>query len=174
MGQVAAVCELRCLYWAGNHSYLQSPSVYAGGLYKIFPKACNVYPLGLIYLMFLRFTYFLTYFGCAVSSLLLGLFSCCSKCGLPFIAVPGLLAGCPSLRCLGFSRAALHCGAWAPRGLPFIAVPGLLAGCPSLRCLGFSRAALHCGAWASRCGSFSCCGAQALGTWASVMAPRGL
>lgn len=131
MGQVVAVCELRCLYWAGNHSYLQSPSVYAGGFYKVFPKACNVYPLGLTYLMFLRFIYFLTYCGCAVSSLLLGLFSRCSKCGLPFIAVPGL-AGCPSLRCLGSSRAALPHGAWAPLGLPFIVVPGLLAAAASL------------------------------------------
>lgn len=137
MGQVVAVCELRCLYWAGNHSYLQSPSVYAGGFYTVFPKACNVYPLGLTYLMFLRFIYFLTYCGCAVSSLLLGLFSRCSKCGLPFIAVPGLLVGCPLSRCLG-SRAALPCGAWAPRGLPFLTVPGLLSGYPSLWCLGFS------------------------------------
>ena len=33
---------------------------------------------------------------------------------------------------------------------------------------------LRCGAWASHCGSFSCCGAQALGTWASVVAACGL
>ena len=32
----------------------------------------------------------------------------------------------------------------------------------------------RCGAWASHCGGFSCCGAQALGTWASVVSARGL
>ena len=31
-------------------------------------------------------------------------------------------------------------------------------------------AALHCSAWASHCSGVSCCGAQALGTWASVIA----
>lgn len=93
MGQVTAVCEFRCLCWAGHYSYLQSPSVYADGFYKTFPKARNIYPLGLTYLsfFFLRFIYFLTYFGCAVSLLLLGLFS------------------------LQQVRAALHCGAWASR-----------------------------------------------------------
>ena len=30
-------------------------------------------------------------------------------------------------------------------------------------------AALSCGARASHCGGFSCCGARALGTWASVV-----
>ena len=35
-------------------------------------------------------------------------------------------------------------------------------------------ATLHCGAWASHCGGFSCCGAQALGAWASVVVARGL
>ena len=35
-------------------------------------------------------------------------------------------------------------------------------------------ATLHCGARASHCGGFSCCGAQALGTWASVVEARGL
>ena len=34
--------------------------------------------------------------------------------------------------------------------------------------------ASHCGAWASDCGGFSCCGAPALGTWASVVVARGL
>ena len=29
-------------------------------------------------------------------------------------------------------------------------------------------ATLRCGAWASHCGGFSCCGARALGTQASV------
>ena len=31
-----------------------------------------------------------------------------------------------------------------------------------------------CSAWASHCGGFSCCGAWTLGTWASVVAARGL
>ena len=35
-------------------------------------------------------------------------------------------------------------------------------------------AILHCGARASHCGGFSCCGAQALGAWASVVAARRL
>ena len=35
-------------------------------------------------------------------------------------------------------------------------------------------AALRCGAWASHCGGFSCCGARALGAWASVVAARRL
>ena len=35
-------------------------------------------------------------------------------------------------------------------------------------------ATLHCGARASHCGGFSCCGAQALGTRASVVVARGL
>ena len=33
---------------------------------------------------------------------------------------------------------------------------------------------LCCGAWASHCGDFSCCGARALGTRASVVVARGL
>ena len=33
---------------------------------------------------------------------------------------------------------------------------------------------LPCGARASHCGGFSCCGARALGTWASAVAARGL
>ena len=37
-----------------------------------------------------------------------------------------------------------------------------------------ARATLHCGAWASHCGGFSCCGAQALGAWATVVVARGL
>ena len=35
-------------------------------------------------------------------------------------------------------------------------------------------ATLRCGARASHCGGFSCCGAQALGVWASVVVARGL
>ena len=33
---------------------------------------------------------------------------------------------------------------------------------------------LRCGEWASHCGGFSCCGAWALGAWASVVVARGL
>ena len=33
---------------------------------------------------------------------------------------------------------------------------------------------LLCGVPASHCGGFSCCGARALGTWASVVVARGL
>ena len=35
-------------------------------------------------------------------------------------------------------------------------------------------ATLHCGARTSPCGGFSCCGAWALGAWASVVVARGL
>ena len=35
-------------------------------------------------------------------------------------------------------------------------------------------ATVRCGAWASHCGGFSCCGARALGMWASVVVARGL
>ena len=37
-----------------------------------------------------------------------------------------------------------------------------------------SGATLRWGAWASRCSGFSCCGARALGTWASVVVAHGL
>ena len=47
----------------------------------------------------------------------------------------------------------------------------LRTGFPQLRQVG---ATLHCGAWASHCGGFSCCGAWALGTRASVVVARGL
>ena len=57
----------------------------------------------------------------------------------------------------------------------------LIFGCDgsSLLCVGFLQlqragAALHCSARASHCGGFSCCGARALGAWASVDAARGL
>ena len=33
---------------------------------------------------------------------------------------------------------------------------------------------LHCGAQASHCSGFSCCGARALGAWASVVVARGI
>ena len=45
-------------------------------------------------------------------------------------------------------------GLCCSRGLSLVAVTG---------------GTLHCGARASRCGGFSCCGAQALGTRASVV-----
>ena len=35
-------------------------------------------------------------------------------------------------------------------------------------------ATLCCGVWVSYCGGFSCCGAWALGEWASVIVARGL
>ena len=47
-------------------------------------------------------------------------------------------------------------------------------------CAGFSLVAasagvtLHCGVRASHCGGFSCCGARAVGTQASVVAALGL
>ena len=53
-------------------------------------------------------------------------------------------------------RAFSSCG---ERGLLLVAVRGLL---------------IACGAWASHCGGFSCCGARALGTQASVVVARGL
>ena len=36
------------------------------------------------------------------------------------------------------------------------------------------EATLRCSAWASHCSGFSCCGAQALSAWASVVVARGL
>ena len=36
------------------------------------------------------------------------------------------------------------------------------------------RVTLHCSAQAYHCGGFSCCGAGALGAWASVVVARGL
>ena len=41
-----------------------------------------------------------------------------------------------------------------------------------LRC--WAPALSSCGARASHCGGFSCCGARALGAWASVVVARGL
>ena len=46
-----------------------------------------------------------------------------------------------------------------------------MAGGGGERCAG---ATLRCDAWASHCGGFSCCGAWALGMWASVVVARGL
>ena len=49
----------------------------------------------------------------------------------------------------------------------------------SLLLMGFLQlwragATLHCSEWASHCSGFSCCGARALGAWASVVVARGL
>ena len=51
----------------------------------------------------------------------------------------------------------------------FVAACGL-----SLVAASGGGATLHCGAQASHCGGFSCCGARALGTWASVVVAHGL
>ena len=40
--------------------------------------------------------------------------------------------------------------------------------------MGQAGATLCCGVQASHCGGFSCCGARALGTWASVVVAHGL
>ena len=37
-----------------------------------------------------------------------------------------------------------------------------------------SGASLRCSAWVSHCSGFSCCGARALGAWASVVVAHGL
>ena len=56
----------------------------------------------------------------------------------------------------------------------------LIFGCvaSSLLCMGFLQlqrvgATLRCSTQASHCGGFSCCGAQAQGTWAPVVVARG-
>ena len=55
----------------------------------------------------------------------------------------------------------------------FLAALGLC--CCKLRRAGTQvGATLHCGAGACHCGGFSCCGARAIGTWASVVVARGL
>ena len=46
--------------------------------------------------------------------------------------------------------------------------------CVGLSLVAASRAFSGCGAWASHCAGFSCCRAQALGPWTSVVAARGL
>ena len=45
---------------------------------------------------------------------------------------------------------------------------------PGLSLVAASGATLRCGVWASHCSGFSCCGAQALGAWASVVAAHRL
>ena len=47
----------------------------------------------------------------------------------------------------------------------FLAAPGLCC---------CAQAFSSCGTQPSHCGGFSCCGAQALGTWASVVVECGL
>ena len=46
--------------------------------------------------------------------------------------------------------------------------------CASFLQLQRAGATLRCSAWASHCGGFSCCGALAVGAWASVVSARGL
>ena len=46
--------------------------------------------------------------------------------------------------------------------------------CAALGLYSCAWAFSSCGVRASHCGGFSCCGAQALGAWASVVAVRGL
>ena len=53
----------------------------------------------------------------------------------------------------------------------FLAVLGL---CCCAQAFSSCGTTLHCGARASHCGDFSCCGAQALGVWASVVVARRL
>ena len=56
----------------------------------------------------------------------------------------------------------------------FLAVLGLRCCAPAFFMLRRAGATLHCSAWASHCSGFSCCGAQALGVWASVVVARRL
>ena len=50
----------------------------------------------------------------------------------------------------------------------------VFAAAPGLSLVVASGATLCCGTQASRCGGFSCCGARALGVWASVVMARRL
>ena len=56
----------------------------------------------------------------------------------------------------------------------FLAALGLCCYTRAFLYLWLAGATLQCGAWASQCSGFSCCGPQALGTWASVVVARGL
>ena len=56
----------------------------------------------------------------------------------------------------------------------FLAVLGLCCCAQAFSSCGERGATLHCGAGASHCGGFSCCGARALGVWASVVVACGL
>ena len=63
--------------------------------------------------------------------------------------------------------------AWLSRIFIFVCTGSLLL-CTAWFSKFSSFTTLSCGAQASHCGGFSCCGAQALGTWASVDAAQGL
>ena len=56
----------------------------------------------------------------------------------------------------------------------FLAALGLCCCARAFLWLRRAGATLRCGAWASQCGGFSCCGARALGMWASVVVAHGL
>ena len=56
----------------------------------------------------------------------------------------------------------------------FLAALGLRCCARAFSSCGEQGATLCCGARASHCGGFSCCGAGALGTWASVVVAHGL
>ena len=76
----------------------------------------------------------------------------------------------PSTKCLIFY-------AFFPHKFIYLFVFGCIGS--SLLCACFLQlwqagATLRCGAWASHCSGFSCCGAWALGTWASVVVARRL
>ena len=56
----------------------------------------------------------------------------------------------------------------------FLAALGLRCYVQAFSSCGEWGTTLHCSAPASCCGDFSCCGAQALSVWASVVVARGL
>ena len=57
----------------------------------------------------------------------------------------------------------------------FLAVLGLCCCARAFcSCGEWGRATLHCSVRASHCGGFSCCGAHAVGAWASVVVALGL
>ena len=55
----------------------------------------------------------------------------------------------------------------------YLVVPAFIA-LHGLSLVARSRATLRCGQWASYCGGISCCGAHALGVWASGVTSCGL
>ena len=56
----------------------------------------------------------------------------------------------------------------------FLAVLGLRCCAQAFLSLWLAGATLCCGTQPSHCGGFSCCGARALGAWASVVVAHGL
>ena len=62
---------------------------------------------------------------------------------------------------------------WAVTFFFFLLCWVFVAG-PWLSLVAGAGATLHCSGQASPCSGFSCCGAQALGTWTSVVVARGL